>query len=294
MIATSRLRKAEQDLLQARACRQQLLEVHLRLRLSGLLPGSPWLEERRAERVALVVFAAEEGMCGAFNINVGKNGGRSWTTSTLGESLTWKCFPSARKSSPNFPGPRAHTPRNCPSLGMPRTCTPPPAVWRTPSWRISVPDAMTAWRFSTPLTRAWAPRPSACAACCPSCPTPRHRDFPAPGTTPLRNRFPSRIRKRLRDVRRTDILEPGAEEVAATLYPMSIRAALFEMCLSEAKASRSVPHPCHAGGERQRPGTHRHSPIGVQQTPPTEHHRRIVRYFFPAPVTFSLPARKTP
>ena len=89
------------------------------------------------------------------------------------------------------------------------------------------------------------------------------------------------------------ILEPGAEEVAATLYPMSIRAALFEMCLS-GNLRGGVPHPCHAGGERQRPGTHRHSPIGVQQTPPTEHHRRIVRYFFPAPVTFSLPARKTP
>ncbi len=239
MIATSRLRKAEQDLLQARACRQQLLEVHLRLRLSGLLPGSPWLEERRAERVALVVFAAEEGMCGAFNINVGKK----WREivddfHTRGISDV-EVFPVGKKILAELSRTKGAHPSELP---VPWDAADVYASSRRladalmEDFRVGRYDRVEVLYTSYKSMGSQTVR---LRCLLPFMPDPETSGLPGsgndPSSEPVSLPHPEAAPGRPADY----ILEPGAEEVAATLYPMSIRAALFEMCLS-GKASEEA------------------------------------------------------
>lgn len=229
MIATSRLRKAEQDLLPARAYRQQLLALHLRLRLSGLLPDSPWLEERRAERVALVVFAAEEGMCGAFNINVGKK----WREvaddfHTRGISEV-ELLPVGRKIIAELSKTKGAHPSELPvpwDAGdvYASSCRLADALME--DFRAGRYDRVEVLYTSY---RSMASQTLLLRCLLPFIPAPEPVSLPhpeaAPGHPPC---LPADY-----------ILEPGAEEVAATLYPMIIRATLFEMCLS-GKASEEA------------------------------------------------------
>lgn len=72
MISSARLRKAESKLLQAGPYRQKLWEIYAHIQKSGCEYVSPLAEEREAKRVAIVIFASDDGLCGAFNINLYK------------------------------------------------------------------------------------------------------------------------------------------------------------------------------------------------------------------------------
>lgn len=72
MISSARLRKAENKLLQAGPYRKKLWEIYTQIKQSGCAFVSPLSEKKEIKRVALVIFASEDGLCGAFNINLYK------------------------------------------------------------------------------------------------------------------------------------------------------------------------------------------------------------------------------
>lgn len=72
MISSARLRKAENKLLQATPYRQKLWDIYVHIEKSGCDFLSPFAIERKVKRLAIVVFASEDGLCGAFNINLYK------------------------------------------------------------------------------------------------------------------------------------------------------------------------------------------------------------------------------
>lgn len=72
MISSARLRKAENKLLQATPYRRKLWEIYDHIRKSDCDFVSPLAEKKEVKRIALVVFASEDGLCGAFNINLYK------------------------------------------------------------------------------------------------------------------------------------------------------------------------------------------------------------------------------
>ena len=70
MISSARLRKAENKLLLAGPYRRKLWDIYAHIEKAGCDFVSPLAAERRIKRVAIVVFASDDGLCGAFNINL--------------------------------------------------------------------------------------------------------------------------------------------------------------------------------------------------------------------------------
>ena len=72
MISSARLRKAENKLLQAEPYRRKLWEIYAHIERSGCEFQSPLTVKRQVKKVAIVIFASDDGLCGAFNINLYK------------------------------------------------------------------------------------------------------------------------------------------------------------------------------------------------------------------------------
>lgn len=72
MISSARLRKAESKLLHSKPYGEHLWEIYRHIMASGCEYESPLLQVRKARRVALVVFASDDGLCGGFNIGLYK------------------------------------------------------------------------------------------------------------------------------------------------------------------------------------------------------------------------------
>lgn len=68
MISSARLRRAESALFNARPYREQLNKLLAHVTSSALEYQSPLSKERTIQRVAVVLFASNEGLCGAFNV----------------------------------------------------------------------------------------------------------------------------------------------------------------------------------------------------------------------------------
>ena len=84
MISSARLRKAENKLLQAEPYRRKLWEIYAHIEKSGCEFQSPLTVKRQVKKVAIVIFASDDGLCGAFNINLYKIGGGSTGLSETG------------------------------------------------------------------------------------------------------------------------------------------------------------------------------------------------------------------
>lgn len=72
MISSARLRKAETKLAHSQPYREKLWDIYHHIMAAGCDYESPLTQKREVKRVALVIFASDEGLCGAFNINVYK------------------------------------------------------------------------------------------------------------------------------------------------------------------------------------------------------------------------------
>lgn len=72
MISSARLRKAESRLAHSQPYREKLWEIYHHITGAGCEYDSPLTRAREVKRVAVVIFASDEGLCGAFNINVYK------------------------------------------------------------------------------------------------------------------------------------------------------------------------------------------------------------------------------
>lgn len=72
MISSARLRKAENALNRARPYEEQLRLLFRHISEGSCDYISPLSIERKVQRVALVVFASDEGLCGSFNVTLYK------------------------------------------------------------------------------------------------------------------------------------------------------------------------------------------------------------------------------
>lgn len=72
MISSARLRKAESKLTHTQPYREKLWEIYHHIMGAGCEYDSPLTQVREVKRVALIVFASDDGLCGAFNMNVYK------------------------------------------------------------------------------------------------------------------------------------------------------------------------------------------------------------------------------
>lgn len=72
MISSARLRKAESKLAHSQPYREKLWEIYRHIMASGCEFESPLTKVREVKRVALVIYASDDGLCGAFNINLYK------------------------------------------------------------------------------------------------------------------------------------------------------------------------------------------------------------------------------
>ena len=70
MVATAKLRKAQERALDARPYANMILEVLNSLVARTQSRSHPLLQERPEERIRLVVVTADKGLCGAFNTNI--------------------------------------------------------------------------------------------------------------------------------------------------------------------------------------------------------------------------------
>lgn len=70
MISSARMRKVEISLEHARPYEEQLQRIMNHIDGQDCDYVSPLTEERRVKRVVLVALASDEGLCGAFNLNI--------------------------------------------------------------------------------------------------------------------------------------------------------------------------------------------------------------------------------
>jgi len=72
MISSAKMHKAEMALKQLRPFRNQVEEVIANLLCSDAVFTSPLMTARPVERVAVVVWGSDDGLCGAYNVNIFK------------------------------------------------------------------------------------------------------------------------------------------------------------------------------------------------------------------------------
>jgi len=73
MISSSKMRKATGQLQRLSPYRSMVQHVISHLLVTDQQFDSPLIETREVQRVALVVFGSDDGLCGGFNVNIFKN-----------------------------------------------------------------------------------------------------------------------------------------------------------------------------------------------------------------------------
>jgi F-type H+-transporting ATPase subunit gamma len=72
MVAAARLRKAQERVLAARPYASQMRSLMQRLAGAAGAITHPLLQRHDGNRVALVVFSSDRGLCGSYNVNLGR------------------------------------------------------------------------------------------------------------------------------------------------------------------------------------------------------------------------------
>ncbi len=72
MISSAKMHKAEMALKQLRPFRDQVETIMANLAASDAAIASPLMEERAVSRAVVVVWGSDDGLCGAYNVNVFK------------------------------------------------------------------------------------------------------------------------------------------------------------------------------------------------------------------------------
>ncbi|MDE6126122.1 MAG: ATP synthase F1 subunit gamma [Muribaculaceae bacterium] len=72
MISSAKMHKAEQALRQLQPFRGQIETIIANLAASDAAFSSPLMEARPVEKVTLVVWGSDDGLCGAYNVNIFK------------------------------------------------------------------------------------------------------------------------------------------------------------------------------------------------------------------------------
>src|ERR1035437_7956157 len=70
MVAAARLRRAQENIINARPYSKKITEVLQHLLTDELKFNDPLFIEREVNNVAVIVITSDRGLCGAFNMNV--------------------------------------------------------------------------------------------------------------------------------------------------------------------------------------------------------------------------------
>ena len=90
MVSAAKLRRAQENMLNARPYANRVLSVIKRLVGSSEEKIHPLLAERKEEKIQLVVFTVDKGLCGAFNTNIIKST-EAFLNKNQGKSLSLYC-----------------------------------------------------------------------------------------------------------------------------------------------------------------------------------------------------------
>ncbi|MFH0733555.1 MAG: ATP synthase F1 subunit gamma [bacterium] len=70
MVAAARLRRAQENVINARPYSRKIYEVLNNLLLAELNFVNPFFDEREVQKAAIIIVTSDRGMCGSFNMNV--------------------------------------------------------------------------------------------------------------------------------------------------------------------------------------------------------------------------------
>jgi F-type H+-transporting ATPase subunit gamma len=99
MISSAKVRKSEQELRRLLPFKDRIKSIMAHLLSAGEDYSSPLIEPRDVKTVGLVVFGSDDGLCGAYNINIFKFmlSQVRRLKDTYGEELNIKFFPVGKK-----------------------------------------------------------------------------------------------------------------------------------------------------------------------------------------------------
>lgn len=99
MISSAKMHKAEQALRRLVPFRTQIQTVMSHLMVADGEYSSPLIEVREVKKLALVVFGSDDGLCGAYNMNIFKDALKKINEyrATYGEALQIVVYPVGKK-----------------------------------------------------------------------------------------------------------------------------------------------------------------------------------------------------
>lgn len=90
MVSAAKLRRAQENMLNARPYANRILSVIKSLGGRSEERTHPLLAERKEEKIQLVVFTVDKGLCGAFNTNIIKSA-EAFLNKTEGKAVSFYC-----------------------------------------------------------------------------------------------------------------------------------------------------------------------------------------------------------
>ena len=98
MVAASKLRKAQENIINARPYAKSISGMLSDLITEENRQKSPFLEEREVKNVAVVVVSADRGLCGAFNTNILREGARYVNENKNNNEASYHIYSVGKKS----------------------------------------------------------------------------------------------------------------------------------------------------------------------------------------------------
>lgn len=101
MIATAKLRGAQQRIVGARPYANKIAEILSRLASDDVFQNNPFFTQRATRKICVVVITADRGLCGAFNTNIIREA-TSYINEELKNESTISVFTVGKKASEYF------------------------------------------------------------------------------------------------------------------------------------------------------------------------------------------------
>ena len=99
MISSAKVRKSEQELKRLSPFKDQIKQIMGHLLKAGENYSSPLMTTREVKRLGVVVYGSDDGLCGAYNVNIFKflhENVRAWRTA-YGSDCVIELYPVGRK-----------------------------------------------------------------------------------------------------------------------------------------------------------------------------------------------------
>ncbi|GBD88710.1 ATP synthase gamma chain [bacterium BMS3Abin03] len=102
MVAAAKLRRAQNNVINARPYSDEIATLLSRLATGEDIPSNPFFEQREIRNVALVVITSDRGLCGAFNHNIIKEADRYIEEELKAEDIFYQVYCVGKKASDYF------------------------------------------------------------------------------------------------------------------------------------------------------------------------------------------------